>query len=154
MTGIIPTLGRIVYYTIPSHVAQDINRRRQHAAENIYYHRWKKNGAMVHVGNPVSEGQIVPAMVVAVWGNTPGSAVNLKLFLDGSDDYWVTSTGVEPEVKDNLGNEVHVPGRYHWMPYQKAVASGQIAPVAHAAPEQVLRDPGATHPIIDPGRQF
>ena len=35
------------------------------------YHRWKKNGAMIHVGNPVEAGQIVPAMIVAVWGDTP-----------------------------------------------------------------------------------
>ena len=28
------------------------------------------------------------------WGDTPEAAVNLKLFLDGSDDYWVTSVTV------------------------------------------------------------
>ena len=45
-------------------------RRRE-----LDYHRWKKNGAMINVGNPVDAGQIVPARIVAVWGDTPESAV-------------------------------------------------------------------------------
>lgn len=123
MTGIVPTLGRIVYYTIPSYVAEEINRRRKHGYENMDYHRWKKNGTMVHVGNSVSAGQIVPAMIVAVWGNTPQSAVNLKLMLDGSDDYWVTSTSVEDPKGSRDGVEIHTEGRYHWMAYQKGQAA-------------------------------
>lgn len=115
MTAIVPTIGRIVLYTLPQYQVEDINRRRKHATEQMDYHRWKKNGAMVHVGNEVRVGQVVAAMVVAVWGNTPASAVNLKLFLDGGDDYWVTSTSVE-EVQE--GSSVHTPGRYHWMGYQ------------------------------------
>lgn len=119
MTAIIPTLGRIVYYTVPSYVADEINRRRQHARDSMDYHRWKKNGTMVHVGNEVKADQIVPAMVVAVWGDTPICAVNLKLMLDGADDYWVTSTSVEAEQPDGS----HTPGKYHWMPYQKGQAA-------------------------------
>ena len=55
--------------------AEQINKRRADAARELDYHRWKKNGAMIHVGNPVEAGQIVPAMIVAVWGDTPESAV-------------------------------------------------------------------------------
>ena len=69
---------------------EQINKRRADAARELDYHRWKKNGAMINVGNPVDAGQIVPARIVAVWGDTPESAVDLKCFLDGRDDYWVT----------------------------------------------------------------
>lgn len=123
MTGIVPTKGRIVYYTIPRHVADEINRRRKHAYEQMDYHRWKKNGTMVHVGNTVEEGQIVPAMIVAVWGTDPHSAVNLQLMLDGSDTYWVTSTNVEDPKGSRDGVPIHTPGHYHWMDYQKGQAA-------------------------------
>lgn len=123
MTKIVPTIGRIVLYTIPSYQAQEINRRREHGRDSMDYHRWKKNGTMVHVGNTVTEGQVVPAMVVAVWGGEVHSAVNLKLFLDGSDDYWVTSTSVEDPKEDVHGNAVHTPGKYHWMAYQLGQAA-------------------------------
>lgn len=33
----------------------------------------------------------LPAMIVAVWGDTEESAVNLKVFKDGEGDLWVTS---------------------------------------------------------------
>jgi hypothetical protein len=46
-------------------------------------------------------------MIVAVWGDTPESAVDLKCFLDGRDDYWVTSTTVGAPDHD---------GKYQWMP--------------------------------------
>jgi hypothetical protein len=51
-------------------------------------------------------------MIVAVWDDTPEAAVNLKLFLDGSDDYWVTSVTV-----------VDKPHSYHWMPYRVGQAA-------------------------------
>ena len=122
MPEIIPTLGRIVYYKLPNYQAEEINRRRQHANACVDYHRWKKNGTMVHAGNSVQEGQIVPAMIVAVWGDTPTAAVNLKLFLDGSDDFWVTSTSVGD-----------APGKYHWMPYQLGQAAKTDAAEAKLA---------------------
>lgn len=77
--------------------AEQINKRRTDAARCINKHAWEADGSQVHVGNQVAAEQIVPAMVVAVWGSTPESAVNLKVMLDGSDDYWVTSTSVEDE---------------------------------------------------------
>ena len=63
-------------------------------------------------------GQIVPAVIVAVWGDTPESAVDLKCFLDGRDDYWVTSTTVGAPDHD---------GKYHWMPYQVGQAAKAAA---------------------------
>ena len=50
---------------------EQINKRRADAARELDYHRWKKSGAMIHISNPVEAGQIVPAMIVAVWGDTP-----------------------------------------------------------------------------------
>jgi hypothetical protein len=120
---IIPTLGRIVYFTLAGYQAEQINKRRADAARCVDYHRWKSNGAQTHVGNQVAAGQIVPAMVVAVWGDTAKAAVNLKLMLDGADDYWVTSTSVEDE-RDDGG---HTEGRYHWMVYQKDQAAKNTA---------------------------
>lgn len=119
MSAIVPTLGRIVYFKLANWHAEEINRRRKHGAESLDYHRWKKNGTMVHCGNAVAAGQVVPAMIVAVWGNTPTCAVNLKLFLDGSDAHWITSVSVGE--KD---------GDYHWMPFQV----GQAKAAAAAAP--------------------
>ena len=75
MSGIVPTLGWIVWFYARRYQAEQINKRRADAARELDYHRWKKNGAMIHVGNPVEAGQIVPAMIVAVWGDTPESAV-------------------------------------------------------------------------------
>jgi hypothetical protein len=79
MSGIVPSLGRIVWFYARRYQAEQISKRRADAARELDYHRWKKNGAMIHVGNPVEAGQIVPAMIVAVWGDKqPGS------FLKGS----------------------------------------------------------------------
>jgi hypothetical protein len=107
MSKIVPTIGRIVYFKLASYQADEINRRRKHAVDSMDFHRWKKNGTMVHCGNEVKPGQVLPMVIVAVWGNTPECAINGKLFLDGSDDYWVTSVSVGTEN-----------GSYHWMPYQ------------------------------------
>lgn len=132
MSAITPTIGRIVLYTLPQYQVDEINRRRRDAVSSMDYHRWKKNGAQIHVGNEVKAGQVVPAMVVAVWGDTPTCAVNLKIMLDGTDDYWATSTSVEDSRTDPAGNAIHTPGKYHWMPYQigQAVKHAAEAPAA------------------------
>ena len=52
---------------------------------------------MLHVGNDVDEGQKCAAIVVAVHGDQPDSCVNLKVLLDGADDYWA------PSVKSAFG---------------------------------------------------
>ena len=129
MTKIVPTVGRIVYFTLAAWQAEQINKRRADASRCIHKHAWEADGSQVHVGNPVVDGQVCAAMIVAVWGNTPESAVNLKVMLDGADDFWVTSTSVEDDRADGGGNPIHTPGRYHWMPYQ----IGQAA--KHAKPE-------------------
>jgi hypothetical protein len=48
-------------------------------------------GHVAHVGNQVTAGDVYPAMIVRVWGDTPESAVNLQVHLDGNDTYWATS---------------------------------------------------------------
>ena len=53
MSGIVPSLGRIVWFYARRCQAEQINKRRADAARELDYHRWKKNGAMIHVGNPV-----------------------------------------------------------------------------------------------------
>lgn len=126
----IPTRGRIVYYTVPSYVAQEINRRRDHYNKSRAYHEWKSNGTQVHTGNFVEIDQVVPAVIVAVWGDSPDCSVNLKLLLDGNDDYWVTSTNVEEPKTDKDGKPVHTAGKFHWMDYQKGQAAKSDALLA------------------------
>ena len=114
MSKIVPTLGRIVYFTLAPWQAEAINARRDDGLRNSHKHLWQADGTRVDFGNRVKAGDIVPAMVVAVWGKSPECAVNLQCFLDGNDTLWVTSTSVEDEHTDGR----HTEGRYHWMPYQ------------------------------------
>jgi hypothetical protein len=68
-----PTAGRIVLYKLTDTDAQVIRSRR---AES---------------GVPANEaraGDVYPAVVVRVWG---GMCVNLRVLLDGLDDFWATS---------------------------------------------------------------
>lgn len=53
--------------------------------------------------NHVREGDILPAMVVAVFGE---HTCNLKVFLDGPDNYWATSVQYD---------EGKAPRSWHWM---------------------------------------
>jgi len=117
MVDIVPTLGRIVWYVLSSDDAVKINKRRADARQHMDLHRQNSNGVMVHVGNDVSLGDIYPAMVVRVWGDRPDSYVNLKVELDGSDNYWATSRRVG-----------EAPGTYHWMPYQVGQAKKHAEP--------------------------
>lgn len=131
MSAIVPTVGRIVLFKLAQYQADEINRRRNAGHASLDYHRWKKNGTMVHLGNTVEAGDVFPAIVVAVWGDTPECAVNLKVFLDGSDDLWVSST--------NVGDDE---GKYHWMPYQKGqAAKTEAAETLAAAAKAALAEP-------------
>ena len=86
----IPTKGRIVMYTLNEVDAQSIKNRRV-------------NSAGVFAGNPVDRGDEYPAIVVNV---VPGTGlVNLKVFLDGNDDYWATS---------KAGSDEPQPGCWNW----------------------------------------
>ncbi|MFE2469698.1 hypothetical protein [Streptomyces mirabilis] len=82
-----PTIGRIVHYTLSQQDADEINRRRTHR--------------VTRTGNDARGGDVYPAMIVRIFGDTPESAVNLQVFLDGSDSHWATSR--------TLGE-----GPFHW----------------------------------------
>lgn len=112
-----PTTGRTVLYTLTAQDAEAVNRRRTNGraiAERMKLSveatpetqadakifGWPA-GAQAHIGNPVSEGEIVPLVVVRVWPNEFGEGVpgvNGQAFLDGNDALWITSAkeGTEP----------------------------------------------------------
>lgn len=87
----VPTIGRIVLFTLNAAMASSINKRREDATAHMQEHRDSSSGVQVHVGNPVGEGDIFPLIITRVWGTTPESAVNGQLLLDGNDTLWVTS---------------------------------------------------------------
>jgi hypothetical protein len=72
----IPTVGRIVHYTLTEHDVERIITDRL---------------AFDVPGNAVWAGQVFPAMIVRVWGEGEGAACNLQVLLDGEDVLWVTS---------------------------------------------------------------
>ena len=97
-----PTIGRTVLYKIHARDAEAINRRR---ADYGNYRRHlvpgseTPDGRQFHVGNAAHEGDVYPAVVVRVFSYYGESlVVNLKVLLDGNDDYWATSRaeGDEP----------------------------------------------------------
>lgn len=63
--------GDWVLYALSANDVRMIRERRLHLSPQDF--------------NPVLEDQICPALVVAVWG----TKANLKVFLDGSDAYWI-----------------------------------------------------------------
>lgn len=90
----VPSIGRVLHYTLSAQVAEQINRRRQHASEHRQDHIDNANGVQIHVGNQVKEGDVFPLIVTKVWGPDPTSAFNGQLLLDGNDLFWVTSTNI------------------------------------------------------------
>lgn len=104
-----PSIGRIVHYRLSEDDAKQINRRRTTGAsiadrmnnaippdegrntDPIY--GWPA-GAQAHIGNHVDEGDTFPMLITRLWGETPESAVNGQVFLDGTDVFWVTSATV------------------------------------------------------------
>lgn len=68
------SIGRIVLYTLSEQDATAITKRRSDTA---------------HVGNQVREGDVFPAVIARVW--EAAHSANLKVLLDGTDDYWATS---------------------------------------------------------------
>lgn len=101
MVEIIPTIGRIVIYKLSEEDAATIQIRRVEGTQ-----------ASMALANHAHAGQEFPAMVVRTWGDQPDSRVNLKVFLDGADNFWATSRVVGDR-----------PGEYHWMDYQKGQAA-------------------------------
>ncbi len=109
--------GRIVYFVFDAQSAQEVMRRRTTSAsiadrikqqvitlEHGTVPQWPL-GAQAHIGNDVQAGDICPAMVVSVLDVTAG-AVNLKVLLDGTDDYWATSVSYDA---------TKAPRSWHWM---------------------------------------
>lgn len=100
----IPTVGRIVLYTLTDQDATEINRRRtdgQKIRERMQVDppQWP-SGAQAHIGNDVHAGDVFPMVICRRWGATPESAVNGQVLLDGNGAYWATSR----VNGDNLGN--------------------------------------------------
>ena len=101
MEGLKP--GRIVYFVFDEQSAAEVNRRRTTSASIAErngkppYPLWPA-GAQAHIGNEVSAGDICPAMVLKVWGQESGCS-NLKVMLDGSDDFWATSVNFDADKK-------------------------------------------------------
>jgi hypothetical protein len=87
----VPTIGRIVHYTLSEQDADAINRRRADARAHFAEHQENANGVQVHVGNNVQAGDVCPLIITRVWGNTPESSVNGQVLLDGNDLFWATS---------------------------------------------------------------
>lgn len=104
----IPTIGRIVHYRLSAEDATQINRRRTTGASiaarmKTLLHTVSDTddkvlgwpvGAQAHIGNEVKEGDTFPMLIVRVWGQSPESAVNGQVFLDGNDVFWATSVCV------------------------------------------------------------
>jgi hypothetical protein len=104
VTKIVPTVGRVVLYTLN---------------ESDVRHVLRQYGLIGFSGYGPNVGDILPANVVKVWGDTPESCVNLKVQLDGPGDFWATSRMVEADrCDDATGKPLHTPGYYHWMGYQ------------------------------------
>jgi hypothetical protein len=105
---VIPTIGRIVHYTLSQYDADAINRRYRHFdayrakhAGDVVPGEPGNTGHVGHYGNNAQAGDVLPAIIVRVWGDTAESAVNLQVHLDGSDVYWATS-------------RTHGDGQGHW----------------------------------------
>ena len=120
MEGLKP--GRIVYFVFDPDSAEQVNRRRT-SGEAIRdrmatsvpsqgpggaVFAWPA-GAQAHIGNKVGPADVCPAMVLRVWGKD--GTCNLRVFLDGNDDFWATSVVFDP------GNEhgEHKLRSWHWM---------------------------------------
>ena len=131
-----PTIGRIVLFVLSAACCEAIENDRKasccHGDELAGAPHQQKRG------NPVSEGMVCCAQVVATWG---GTCVNLKVNLDGNDTYWVTSASHDQENK--------APRTWHWMDYQVDAAAkektGAAGPLDQRAATEV-KDKGDTKP--------
>lgn len=84
-----PTVGRTVHYMLSEGDAAEINGRR-YAVSNAAA-REDNTGFVVHTGNDAAAGDVLPMLIVKVWGDTAEAAVNGQVVLDGNDSYWATS---------------------------------------------------------------
>ena len=83
----IPTIGRIVHYTLSATDVSTMAARRGTSAGSLH-------------GNSLAEGDVYPMMIVRVWSpGNPTAAVNGQVYLDGDDILWVTSVCVGTGVR-------------------------------------------------------
>src|SRR5580765_3370402 len=88
------TIGEMVVYVLSAEDAERVNRRRtsgESIGERVRSGSWPL-GAQAHIGEGVEEFEAFPALVVAAYGDAltgEGEEVNLKVFLDGTDELWV-----------------------------------------------------------------
>jgi hypothetical protein len=94
----IPSVGRIVRYTLSADDATQSNKRKADAYNNRYAIRDESKGYVTHSGNGVSAGDVYPMIIVRVWGDS--DLVNGQVFLDGNDTLWVTSIKQGPGVRE------------------------------------------------------
>ncbi len=85
-------------------------------------------GAQAHIGNDVHAGDILPAMVVRVWSQESGCS-NLRVILDGTDEYWATSVIFDDSDDDQTGRR---PDTWHWMREERVA---QYDPNAKLGPQ-------------------
>ncbi len=94
----IPSVGRIVHYKLREDNVVAIKRRRADA--RAFSIAQDKTGAIVHVGNPTTAGDVFPMIITRLWTDHPDedSVVQGQVLLDGNDNLWVTSVkqGTEP----------------------------------------------------------
>lgn len=93
------TVSRIVHYTLTQQDADAINKRRRDASDSR--RSLVGDGVLIHFGNSVSEGDVLPLLVVKVWEN---GLINGQVFLDGNDTLWVTSIHEGSEDEGYLGH--------------------------------------------------
>jgi hypothetical protein len=94
----IPSIGRIVQYSLDVSDAEQIMRRRtvggSIAARMAQKPPMWPAGAQAHIGNMVAEGDIFPMLIIRVWGPNEDGLVNGQVFLDGNDVFWAMSVKV------------------------------------------------------------
>lgn len=89
-------LGNIVSYTLTGEDCDRIMRRRERCSP-------------VFGGLPVSQGEVRPAMVLAIWSCPTGVKLDLSVQLNGEDTYWARDVPFSHD--DPSGGR---PGAWHW----------------------------------------
>lgn len=114
---LIPRAGMIVLYAITAEHVKQINGERATARAQRRFTDAR--------GNSVEAGDVYPMLITRAWGNSPGSAVNGTVFLDGPNEtLWVTSASegegpgyyqfqeeATPEPNEDKPEQENDPGR-------------------------------------------
>ena len=86
----LPSPGRIVHYSLDTADVTAVEADRRNSGRS---------------GNPVAEGDVLPAVIVRIFSSSPDPACNLQVLLDGTGTLWVTSR-----------HEGDGPGTWAWPP--------------------------------------